>query len=408
MKTTRFFDAAATTKCCDAAIQRLIHFSGESYGNPSSAHELGRSAARAVSDARKYFGEVFSVHPDQVVFTGSGSEANNLAILGAAYAYLSQHGSPRTNPPNLVTSEAEHPSVRKPVESTSDLGMIPRVLKTDSSARVPADALENAIDPHTLLVSLMRVNNIVGSIHEVEDLARRAKAINPSVIFHTDGIQAFGKIDLPRGEGPVDLVSISAHKIHGPKGIGALIFLNRKLMDLKKIRPLVWGGGQESGFRSGTQNPGLIAAFQAAAEMSFAQQDTLMKRTHSLRLRFIQLLRESNLLADSDSSSRPIHINSPEDSAPYILNLSVPGVPAGPFSRMLESCGCLVSTGSACSTGKAEPDPVLSSMGLPEPLIDSALRISLSDCNTEADVEDLASAFISCLKKISKVSERTL
>lgn len=392
MKTYLFFDNASTTKCCEAAVQLVRRFAEDDFGNPSSSHALGQAAAKAIRDARVFFGKTFNVGPDQVIFTGSGSEADNLAVYGiarTAVENLIKRGSSSGPAPRVIASAIEHPAVRKTVQSLSSLGIDAQLAPVDEQGQVIVEKFLELLTPETVLVSIHQVNNIVGSVLPVEELARMAKAKVPGLVFHTDAVQAFGKVPSPTSPSLVDLVSISAHKVEGPKGVGALIILNKALT--KTIRPLVWGGDQEGGLRSGTQNAGLISGFHAAAELCIKHRDDFLSHTRQLRDRFEALLKERGLL-DTEASQSTIRWNSPQDGVPHIVSLSIPGFPSGPLAKLLEERLCLVSTGSACSSQKMEPDPVLSAMGLPSQVYTSAIRISFSTCNKLEDVDCLVKA----------------
>ena len=367
----------------------MSQFATEEYGNPSSSHHYGQQAAKAIKEARAYFADIYKVSPDQIIFTGSGSEADNLAIYGVAMdALIKQKANPGSPPPRILTTAIEHAAVRKTVQSLAPFGIEVHFVPVDENAQVNRDRFLELLTPNTVLVSIQQVNNIVGSQLPVEDLAKLAKQKVPTLIFHTDAVQAFCKVKQPTASSEIDLVSVSAHKIQGPKGVGALIVLNKKLLK-QGIRPLIWGGEQEGGFRSGTQSPGLISGFHIAAKSCLEKIEATRNQISSLRDRFRTLLTEKSLLSGPKSKVR---WNSPSDAVPHIVSLSVPGYPSGPLAKLLEERGCLVSTGSACSSHKMEPDPVLSSMGLPPEISQSAIRISFSSENTPQDVDTLAQA----------------
>lgn len=403
MKNLCFFDNASTTRCCEAAQAKLIQFSCQDYGNPSSSHHLGQKAYQAIEDARAYFASLFDVEPDQVIFTGSGSEANNLAIQGVVTAKLCC--KPPQNP-KILTSPIEHPAVLQAARSLKDLQVdhefVP--VELDSShenVKIRESEFLEMLTPQTAMVSIMTVNNITGAILPVQEIAKKVKAKNPNIIFHTDAVQALGKTELPTSNSAVDLVSVSAHKIHGPKGVGALIILNRDLLKNKCIRPLIWGGGQEQGLRSGTQNTGLISAFHVAAQQAIQNKEASFTKVQELHDEFYQMLKEKNLLEDE------ITWNSPKNSIPHIVSLSIPGLPAGPIARLLEERKCLVSTGSACSSRKADPDYVLKALGLPNQIGNSAIRVSFSNENTLEEVHILADAIEESIQLSKKLLSGT-
>lgn len=362
-------------------VRLLRQYTEEDYGNPSSSHTLGQKAARAIREARRFFADHFRVSPEQIIFTGGGTEANNLALCGVAIHALT--ASKKTHPLQVVTSSIEHPSVGKTAASLKDFGLEVTTLPINLEGKIGLDHLS----PETFLMSIQSVNNIVGTVFPIEAIAQKAKSISPRVVFHTDAVQAFGKIFIPQAPSAVDLISISAHKIGGPKGIGALVVLNKKLLH-SGLRPLIWGGDQENGFRSGTQNAGLIAGFHRAAQIALQKQNENWNYVVSLQKRFRDLLLQNQLIGLDPKKSR-VHWNSPPDATPYIVNISVPGISASPLARLLEERQCLVSVGSACSSKKAEPEPVLAAMGFSSDIQTSGIRISFSKNNRLEDLETL-------------------
>ncbi len=387
-----FFDNASTTRSCEAAVDALSRFSAVDYGNPSSTHALGRVAAQALDEARAFFADVFSIEPAQIVFTGSGTEADNLAVLGASLGMgLPQSAETRGR---VILSAIEHPAVTESAHSLRDFGFEVIECPVNRQGQPVLDEFRKALTPQTVLVSIQQVNNITGALLPVEELARITKAAVPTAIFHTDAIQGFGRIPCPDSRTSVDLVSISAHKIHGPKGIGLLAVLNRRLLK-KGLRPLIFGGGQEQGLRSGTQSVALAAAFQAAAAELLRQRLERYQHAALLRTRLIEAL--------SPHADLSLQWNSPLDTAlavPHILNLSIPGCPSGPMARLIEEAGCIVSTGSACQANRDEPDPVLDRMGFPPEIARSAIRISFSHENTIADIQTLGAAIQQAAQRI--------
>lgn len=412
-----FFDSASTTKCCEAATELLLKYANEDYGNPASNHFLGQKAARAIRDARQFFAGTFRVKPEQVIFTGSGTEANNLALQGIAHSFLKKNRDNQTLIPLFLCTAIEHPAVRKTVLSLSDFGFETEILPVDPSGQISKESLDalltssdvsftspdlrfeseppfskkNFSSPTNLaVVSIQQVNNILGTQLPVETLATTLKKKFPKLIFHTDAVQAFGKVPCPRSGSAVDLVSLSAHKIGGPKGVGALIVLNPSL--LQRIRPLIFGGGQENGMRSGTQNAGLIAGFHVAAKSRLESQKTYHESAELVRQHFKESLIQKGLFNEAHPLESKIHWNSPANALPHIVSLSLPGYPAAPLAKLLEERRCLVSVGSACHSRKPEPDPVLSAIGLPLSHQTSAIRISFSPENTIQESEILAQA----------------
>lgn len=384
----RFFDSASTTRCCEAAARLVQQFMVEEFGNPSSSHSLGQKSAKAIRDARGFFAQTFRVDPAQIIFTGGGTESDNLAIYGVALRALENHKgaiAPSGRPLRILASATEHPAVRRTVQSLAGLGFDTQLIPVDEHGQVKLAELDALLTPETLLVSIQQVNNITGAVHPIEELAERVKRKCPDALFHTDAVQAFGKVPHPTAPSKVDLLSLSAHKIKGPKGIGALVILNKAIVGAK-LRPVIWGGEQEGGLRSGTQNAGLIAGLAAAAQEVLAKREATVAQMQKLQVRFKEQLTQRKLLGT-------LVWNSPEKAAPHIISLSAPGLPSGPLAKLLEERGFLISTGSACSSGKAEPDAVLCAMGLPALRTQSAIRLSFSEEVTPEDVDQLVAAF---------------
>lgn len=406
-----YFDSASTTPCCGEAIELFQKYARNDFGNPSSSHGLGQRSARAIQEARRFFGTVFGTPPDQVLFTGSGTESDNFAIYGRAMPALERYWQNFQKgradlPPRVIASAIEHPAVKRTIESLIPYGLDAQWIPVDSQGQVLWENLEPLLTPQTFLVSIQQVNSVVGTIQPVEELARKVKEKAPQVVFHTDSVQAFGKIEVPRFPSAVDLVSLSGHKIEGPKGIGALIVLNKKLLTTPTFRPLVWGGGQENGFRSGTQNAGLIAGFHIAAQLALSNRESNYKRVGALKERLLSAFTTLGMLS-SDPNRSLLRINSPDSASPYILNISVPGLPAAPLARVLEEQGCIVSVGSACHSRKQEPDPVLEALGLPVKLQTSAIRISLSKTVRDEEIQILARAIQESVERLRLLSVAT-
>ncbi len=385
LKNYLFFDHASTTKCCPEAAELVNRFNVEDFGNPSSAHAFGTTASKAIRDARIFFAREFGVSEPQVVFTGSGSESDNLALYGIALRELIRKRTPSVRP-RVLFSAVEHAAVRKTALSLQELGFDAVPIPVGSDGRVSIAHLDALLTDQTSIVSVMQVNNVTGAIQPVEELAKHVRQKCPSAIFHCDAVQGFGKLPSLTPASGIDLVSISAHKIEGPKGIGALLVLNQGLL-AGGIRPLIWGGDQEGGLRSGTPNAGLIAGFHAAAKRFLAQREQNFERLKKLHRYFREQLNHAALLDSRVTWNSPL-----ENVAPHIISLSVPGYPSALVASLLEQRGCLVSMGSACSTGKPEPDPVLLAMGLDSQRLLGAFRVSFSAETSEEDIQTLVSA----------------
>ena len=396
MSKNYYFDHAATTPCSASALKTFTFYATQEYGNPSSTHQMGIKASEILSQSRFFFGEYFNVESEQVIFTSSGTEADNLAVFGTAYPHWLCSKSTVGNK-RIVVSSIEHPAVLQAAASLKELGFDVQLAPVDPHGLIDLNAYQKLLTPETILVSIMKVNNIVGSINDVEKLAQLAKEVSPNCIFHTDAIQAFGKVKLPTSKSSVDLVSLSGHKIYAPKGIGALIFLNKKLLEPSCFRPLFFGGGQEFGMRPGTQSPSLIGAFLTAAKDAVTDFSKNFDKVKKLQNHLKDKLNQKNLLTSK------LSWNSPEGAIPHITNLSLKGIPSGPIAKLLNERHCFLSTGSACSSKKSAPDHVLKAMNFSSELCQSTLRVSLSPYHTSEEVDYLVQSLNDSIKEFEAI-----
>ena len=372
-----YFDNSSTTRVCREAAEKVMELMTENYGNPSSLHGLGFRAERAMAEARAAVARLLGAGPEEITFTSGGTESNNLALFGAAHA-MKKRGN------RIVTTQIEHPSVLNVMKRLGQEGFSVTYLKPDASGRIDPGQIRAAVDKDTILVSLMRVNNEVGSILPVEAAAEAIRAAGAPALLHVDAVQAFGKLPLRPREAGIDLLSMSAHKIHGPKGVGAL-YVRRGV----HLEPRVYGGGQERDLRPGTESTPLIAGFGAAVR---ALPDAAAQRERMAGL----CARCREKLAEIPG----VVFNSAPDALPYILNLSVPGVRAETMLHFLSDKGIYVSSGSACSKGRASH--VLTAMGLPAARIDSALRLSFSRFNTSEEADRFAEVLREGLSRLAR------
>lgn len=362
-----YLDNSATTVVCKEAIERMVCVMTEQYGNPSSLHTLGIDAWREVTRARGEVAALMGAKPEQVVFTSGGTEANNLAILGGAEAKARQ-------PHVAVTTTIEHPSVAACFDRLEAQGWTVIRVQPEADGTISPEAIERVCTPDTTLVSVMTVNNETGALMDIPSIVTRVRRIAPRALIHTDAVQAAGKLPIRAGKWGVDLLSVSGHKLHGPKGVGALYI--RKGV---RILPRVLGGGQEGGLRSGTEpTPAIVGLGAAAAAMpNLFEQTALYERLKAC------LLEELGTHPD-------VQFHLPQDGVPYIVNLSLSGFRSETVLHFLAQRGIFVSSGSACAKGK--PSAVLAAMGLSADEIDSSLRISFCRDNTEEDVHALCVA----------------
>ena len=371
-----YLDNSATTAVCEAAAKKAVYMMTQCFGNPSSLHRLGFEAERELTAAREKVAALMGVPARDVLFTSGGTEANNLAVFGAAAA-LARRGK------HIVTTGVEHSSVTAACKQLEKEGYAVTRLLPDSDGRITADAIIAACRPDTALVSVMLVNNETGARFSLPEAVAGIRRRSPFAFIHCDAVQAAGKLPLYGARWQVDAMSVSAHKLHGPKGCGALY-----LRQGARILPRQVGGLQERSLRGGTEAVPLIAAFGAAAEAlpPLAEQEALFE---TLRRRLF------DRLADA-----PVVFHLPADGVPYIIHLSVPGFKSETLLHFLSERDIFVSSGSACAKGAKSP--VLQAMGLPETEIDSALRLSLCHNNTPEDIDRFADALIAATQTLAR------
>lgn len=367
-----YFDNSATTKPLPEAVDAMTRAMTETWGNPSSLHAVGDAADQELEAARRTLASAFGCKPQEVYFTGSGTESNNIAILGTVEA-LKRRGN------RIVTTAVEHPSVKGCMKQLQEEGFDVVWLPVDETGCVSEEAIYEAVNEKTILVSLMLVNNEVGSIMPVKAAAKALKRAGAPGYVHVDAVQGFGKVPVgPKALG-ADLISVSAHKVHGPKGVGALYVKK----GIRLVSP-VKGGGQEDKVRPGTQGTPAIAGFAAAVDTGILHGDLKAYIAHVTELR--DIIKDAVLSTDIGA------INSGDDALPYILNLSLEGIPSEVLRNYLSEQGVYVSTGSACSKGHRST--VLTQMDLEPRRIDSAVRFSFSHTNTVEEARYAAEALI--------------
>lgn len=372
-----YFDNSATTKPCKEAVEAALFALNNCWGNPSSLHFAGCEASDLLKKSRKQISTLLKCRPESFFFTPSGTCANNTAIFGV-YEKQKKLGN------RIVTTAFEHPSVSEPIRLLEKRGAEVVRIKPSKDGKINEDELLSAINSDTILVSCMAVNNEVGSVTPLRGIQNAIKRAGAPAVFHTDCVQAFGKIDVTPKTTGADIITVSAHKIHGLKGAGG-IYLKEKNI----IKPHILGGGQESGIFSGTEAMPAIAAFGAAAEA-----------VGNINESYSRLSRLKADLVSELKKNPHIVINSPEDSIPYIINLSVKGLPSQPTVNFLSDKGICISAGSACKTGHRSA--VLTAMELPTEITDSAVRISLSRFTEEAELSALLEALLECAEKYGR------
>ena len=371
-----YLDNSATTKPCPGARKRLLEAVDLLWGNPSSLHQKGLEAQLLLEEARAFIAKCLSCRESELYFTSGGTESNNLAVFGAAKAM--RHKGKR-----IVVSSVEHPSVSRAFDKLESDGFTVVRLPVDRFGVVPVEEIENAVDESTVLVSMMAVNNELGSVEPVEALSRIVKEKHSPALIHVDAVQAFGKLPLNVKKLGIDLMSVSAHKIHGTKGAGALF-----VKDSVHLAPHIFGGGQEKNVRPGTEPLPAIAAFFGAAEELDIKKS--LPAVTALRDGFVKKL----------SALDGVVINSGENALPYIVNISLPGRPAEAVLNFLSSRGIYVSSGSACAKGRRSP--TLTAAGLESERVNSSLRISLSRFTTADELDFCLEGIEEALRAIRK------
>ena len=366
-----YLDNSATTRPYQAVIDLTGTILAESFGNPSSMHCKGIEAEKLIATARRQVAAIFEGHEKEIFFTSGGTEANNLAIKGAAYRN-------RRRGTHLVTSAIEHPSVLSCFQFLEQEGFNVSYLEVDRQGLVNQEQLEDVVGSETVLVSIMHVNNEIGSIQHLEELGRIIKNSSREALFHVDAVQSFGRLPLKPDTWQADMVTASAHKIHGPRGAGCLWVKKGTL-----LQPLLHGGGQEYGLRSGTENTAAIAGFGLAAEICKTGLEEKAAQLDDLKQAFYHKLLEVG-------ASFTINGPKPEESAPHIINLSFPGHKAEMLLHSLEEKGVYISAGSACHSKHPDPSHVLEAIRTDKENLDSALRFSFSSFNTIEEAENAA------------------
>ncbi len=362
-----YLDNSATTPCSKAATEKMVELLTMDYGNPSSLHMKGVVAENYINEAKKKIAKTLKVEEKELVFTSGGTESNNLAIIGSAIAN-------KRAGMHVITTSIEHASVASPFEWLAENGYEVTYLSVDKYGAISLEELKDAIRPDTILVSIMQVNNEIGALQPIEEAGKVIKTANPKTLFHVDAIQSYGKMTIFPKKSNVDLLSVSGHKIHGPKGSGFLF-----IKDKTKIKPIVYGGGQQKGMRSGTENVPAIAGLGVAAEEMYTNLEANRTHLYELRDYFIEEVEKMDGVSVNGKKDH--------DSAPHIVSVSIEGVRAEVILHTLEDRKIYVSAGSACSSNKPAVSHTLQSIGLKKELLDSTIRFSFSVHTTKEEVD---------------------
>ena len=362
-----YFDNSATTKVFDCVRDIVVKTMTEDYGNPSAKHKKGMEAEQYVRRAAAQIAKTLKVHEKEILFTSGGTESNNMALIGTAMA---NHRAGK----HLITTRIEHASVYNPMAWLEQQGFEVTYLGVDEQGHISLEELRKAIRPDTILVSVMHVNNEIGAIEPVEEIGAMLHEVNPSILFHVDAIQSYGKLQIRPKKAQIDLLSASGHKIHGPKGVGFL-YIDQRV----KIHPLIYGGGQQRDLRSGTENVPGIAGLGAAAEEIYRNHEEKMERLIGLKDYFISLIGE---IPEAVVNSLP-----GKEGAPQIVSVSFSGVRSEVLLHALEDKGIYVSSGSACSSNHPAISGTLKAVGVKRELLDSTLRFSFGMFNTREEAD---------------------
>ena len=362
-----YFDNSATTRCYPEVAEIVVKTMTEDFGNPSAMHLKGVEAEKYVREAAQTLAKILKVNEKEIIFTSGGTESNNLALFGGADAN-------KRSGNHIITTSVEHAAVGQPAERLEQMGYEVTIVPVDHRGVVQLEALEKALRPDTILVSTMYVNNEVGAVMPVEEIAKLVHEKSPKALYHVDAIQAFGKYRIYPKKAGIDMLSVSSHKIHGPKGVGFL-YINEKA----RIQPQILGGGQQAGMRSGTDNVPGIAGLGVAAKMVYTDFDEKIEHMYQLKER----------LAEGFLKLPDVRLNGMEirEGAPQILSASFLGVRSEVLLHTLEEKGIYVSAGSACSSHKRKAAGTLSAMGMEAAQRESTLRFSFSEENTFEEVD---------------------
>lgn len=363
-----YFDNAATTRALPEVAEKMTYMLCENFGNPASVSVMGLEVEKEIRKAANILANGIRAKEEEIFFTSGGTEGDNWAIYGTAegYARAGKH---------LITTKIEHPAVTNPMKALQEKGYDVTFLSVDKKGHISLEELENAIRPDTILVSVILVNNETGTIQDAEAIGKLVKEKNPNTLFHVDAVQAFGKYPIDVQKMKVDLLTMSGHKIHGPKGVG-MLYMRKGL----KVRPLLLGGGQQKGQRAGTENGAGVAALGVAADMAF--------RGMQENLAHIKEVKKTLLDGILEMPDTQLNGDDLDTASPYVLNVTFKGVRSEVLLHSLESKGIFVSAGSACDSRKKIGSPVLTAMGLPFEEIEGAVRFSFCRYNTVEEAKE--------------------
>lgn len=385
-----YLDNSATTRVFPEAAQLMTKVMCEDYGNPSSMHRKGVEAEQYIRYAKETLARILKVSEKEIIFTSGGTESDNMALIGCAMANM-RRGR------HLITTKIEHPAILQTMHYLENQGFQVTYLPVDRSGRIRLEDLQNAITPETILVSIMYVNNEIGSLQPIAQAGALIKRMNPNILFHVDAVQGFGKFRIYPKKMNIDLLSVSSHKIHGPKGTGFL-YVGEKV----KIQPITHGGGQQKNMRSGTENVPGIAGMAKAAEMMYEHFDEDTDRLYRLKEYFISGVKQmegiqvNGLVQDEDVRS----------TAPHVVSVSVAGVRSEVLLHALEDKGIYISAGSACASNKPQTSDTLRAIGLQREYWDSTIRFSFSVLTTKEEIDYTLQTMYDMIPMLRKYTRR--
>ena len=383
-----YLDNSATTRPFDEVREIMVKAMDVDFGNPSSMHNLGVASENYIRKAKEQLTKALKCKDSEILFTSGGTESDNMAIIGGCEANkrVGKH---------IITTKIEHPAVLETFKYMESIGYETTYLSVDGAGVISLEELKSALRPDTVLVSIMHVNNEIGSVMPLEEIGKIVKANNEKTLFHVDSVQGFGKFKINPKKMNIDLLSISGHKIHGPKGVGVLF-----IADKTKINPIIFGGGQQKALRSGTENVPGIAGIGLATELIYKDFDTKIEKLYELKKQLI----------DGLLSIENVTVNGLKDdikeTAPHVISASISGVRAEVMLHALEEKGIYVSSGSACASNKNTVSDTLSSIGIEREYLDSTIRISMSIHTTKEELEYTVEAMKEIVPELRKYTRR--
>lgn len=362
-----YLDNSATTRCLPSVATLMTKIMCEDYGNPSSMHRKGMEAEKYIKWSKEIIARNLKVQEKEILFTSGGTESDNIALIGGAMANA-RAGR------HIITTRIEHPAVLQTCAYLEEQGFEVTYLPVDKNGVIRLADLEKAITRNTIIVSIMHVNNEIGSIQPIAEAGKLIKHINPNTLFHVDAVQGFGKFKIYPKRMNIDMLSVSAHKIHGPKGVGFL-YINEKA----KVRPIIFGGGQQKGMRSGTENVPAIAGMAQAVDEIYTDMEQKVAHLYEIKERFINGVRKID--------GTKINGLKGLESAPHVVSVSIQGIRSEVMLHALEDRGIYVSAGSACASNKPQVSATLKAIGVEKQYLDSTLRFSFSSFTTVEEID---------------------